>query len=77
MNGPGKLAMAMQIGKELDGEPLTGKRLYITDRDQEIADDDIAISPRIGIDGAGEAAHWPLRFFFAGNRYVSVHRQWR
>ncbi len=77
MNGPGKLCMAMQIGRELDGEPLTGRNLYITERDIEIADDDIAVSPRIGIDGAGEAAAWPLRFFLAGNRYVSIHRQWR
>ncbi|HUF17096.1 MAG TPA: DNA-3-methyladenine glycosylase [Thermoanaerobaculia bacterium] len=77
MNGPGKLCMAMQIGRELDGEPLTGRNLYITERDIEIAEDDIAVSPRIGIDGAGEAAAWPLRFFLAGNRYVSIHRQWR
>lgn len=77
MNGPGKLCMAMAIGKELDGEPLTGKTLYVTGREIEIAEDDIAISPRIGIDGSGEAAHWPLRFFLAGNRYVSVYRTWR
>ncbi len=74
MNGPGKLCMAMQIDRELDGEPLRGRKLWITGREADIAEDDIAVSPRIGIDGAGEAASWPLRFFLAGNRYVSVRR---
>lgn len=77
MNGPGKLCMAMGIDRELDGEPLTGERLWISGREHDVAKDDIAVSPRIGIDGSGEAAHWPLRFFLAGNRYVSVYRTWR
>lgn len=77
MNGPGKLCMAMQIGRDLDGQPLTGRNLYITGRDVEIAEDDIAVSPRIGIDGSGAAASWPLRFFLAGNPYVSSHRKRR
>ena len=43
-----------------------------------VADEDIAISPRIGVDGAGEvAAAWPLRFFLAGHRYVSLPRSRR
>jgi DNA-3-methyladenine glycosylase len=74
MNGPGKLCMALEIDRALDGEPLEGPRLFITERDLAVGDDDIAITPRIGIDGSGEAAHWPLRFFLAGNSYVSVSR---
>ena len=71
MNGPGKLCYAMGIDRELDGEPLDGNRLYLSERDVEIAEEDIAVSPRIGIDNSGEAAHWPLRFFLRGNRHVS------
>jgi DNA-3-methyladenine glycosylase len=74
MNGPGKLCSALAIDKALDGESLRGERLYITARDIELGQDDIAISPRIGVEGAGEAAFWPLRFFVNGNRYVSAYR---
>ncbi len=74
MNGPGKLCSALAIDKALDGESLRGDRLYITARDLEIDDSDIAVSPRIGVEGAGEAAFWPLRFFLKGNRWVSAYR---
>jgi len=73
-NGPGKLCAALAIGKALDGESLRGDRLYITKRDIEISDSDIAVSPRIGFEGAADAAWWPLRFFLEGNRYVSAYR---
>jgi DNA-3-methyladenine glycosylase len=74
MNGPGKICSALGIDRALDGESLRGDRLYITKRDTEVADADIAVSPRIGVEGAIGAAHWPLRFFLRGNRYVSAYR---
>ncbi|HVE71602.1 MAG TPA: DNA-3-methyladenine glycosylase [Thermoanaerobaculia bacterium] len=74
MNGPGKICMAMDIDKRLDGEHLRGERLWLTERDVELADDDIVVSPRIGIDNSGDAAAWPLRFFVRGNRNVSAYR---
>ena len=74
MNGPGKICMAMDIDRRLDGESLLGDTLFVTQRDQEIDDDHIAVSPRIGIDNSGDAAAWPLRFFLRGNRNVSAHR---
>jgi DNA-3-methyladenine glycosylase len=70
-SGPGKLCMALAVDRELDGAPLDGKTLFITPRDLDVAHDDIAITPRIGVEGAVEAAHWPLRFYLRGNRYVS------
>ncbi|HEV7238219.1 MAG TPA: DNA-3-methyladenine glycosylase [Thermoanaerobaculia bacterium] len=72
MNGPGKICMAMDIDRRLDGESLRGDALWIAPRDIEI--DDIAVSPRIGIDNSGDAAAWPLRFFIRGNRNVSAYR---
>lgn len=74
MNGPGKICMALDIDRRLDGERLDGDRLYITGRDISCEDDQIAVSPRVGVEGAGEAAFWPLRFYLRGNRYVSPHR---
>lgn len=73
MNGPGKICMAMAIDRALDGAPLDGNTLYITGRDIEVADDDIAVSTRVGVENSGDAAHWPLRFFLRGNRYVSAY----
>ncbi len=74
MNGPGKLCSALGIDKSLDGESLRGNRLYITGREIDVSEDEIAVSPRIGVEGAIGAAHWPLRFFLKGNRYVSAYR---
>ncbi|PYQ30721.1 MAG: DNA-3-methyladenine glycosylase [Acidobacteria bacterium] len=74
MNGPGKICMAMDIDRRLDGESLLGDTLFITTRDAGVRDDDIAVSTRIGIDNAGDAAAWPLRFFLRGNRNVSAYR---
>jgi DNA-3-methyladenine glycosylase len=76
-NGPGKLCMALSIDRKLDGESLDGQSLYITRRDIAISDDDIVVTPRVGIEGSGEAASWPLRFFIRGNRYVSAYRNVR
>jgi DNA-3-methyladenine glycosylase len=74
LSGPGKLCAGMSIDKKLDREPLDGDRLFLTARDVVLTDEDIAISPRIGVDGAPEAAHWPLRFFIRGNPHVSAYR---
>lgn len=72
MNGPGKLCAALDIDKRMDGEPLDGDRLYLTAPDTDIGE--VGVSPRIGVEGAVEVAHWPLRFFIRGNRYVSGRR---
>src|SRR5436309_8397748 len=71
LNGPGKLCSALDIDRRLDGEALDGDRLFITARDSNIDESEIAVSARVGVEGAVEAAHWPLRFYFRGNRFVS------
>ena len=74
MNGPGKLCSALDIDRRLDGEPLDGDRLFITARESEVDESEIAVSARIGVEGAVGAAHWPLRFYLRGNRFVSAYR---
>lgn len=74
MNGPGKLCMALDIDRRLDGASLRGDQLWLTARDIAVAEEDVAVSPRIGIDNSGDAAAWPLRFFLRGNRHVSAYR---
>ncbi len=72
MNGPGKLCSAMAIDRGLDGVSLGGDTLFLTGRDLAVNENNIAVSPRIGIDNSGDAAYWPLRFYLRGNRCVSL-----
>ena len=71
--GPGKLCQALGIGRALDGVPLGGPELWI-EAGEPVAAGEVVAGPRIGVDYAGEAAAWPLRFSVAGNRHVSRPR---
>src|SRR6266542_537540 len=73
MNGPGKLCAALDIDGRLDGKPLDGDRFFITARETEVDESEIAVSRRVGVEGSGDAAYWPLRFYVRGNRYVSAY----
>lgn len=77
MSGPGKLCQALAIDRNLDGTDLASKKLSIAPRRSPLAEEDIAVSPRIGVENSGEAAHWPLRFFLRGDSFVSMPRSWR
>jgi DNA-3-methyladenine glycosylase len=68
--GPGKICQALAIGRGLDSVRLDLPPLYIA-KGEPVADEEIAASPRIGVDYAGEAALWPLRFSVRGHRHVS------
>ena len=68
-SGPGKLCMAMGIDKQLNGANLSGKTLWIEDR--ELAVDAIEASPRVGVDYAGEYKDKPWRFSIRANPHVS------
>ena len=71
--GPGKLCQALAVDRALDGVLLNGPPLSIT-RGEPVAEETVAASPRIGVDYAGEAAAWPLRFAVRGNGHVSRPR---
>jgi DNA-3-methyladenine glycosylase len=77
-NGPGKIAQAMQIDRQLDGVDLCnpGSPLLIARNPEREAfcekGGSILTSPRIGIT---RAMMVPLRFFLAGNPYVSKRRK--
>ena len=68
-SGPGKLCMAMSIDKALNGENLLGNALWVEDRN--LAPDPVCVSPRVGIDYAGEYKDKPWRFFAGNNPHVS------
>lgn len=70
-NGPGKLCQAMKITGELHGVDVCGDILYLEKGDRQIFPNDIAITPRIGIDYAGEGKNYPWRFCLYNCVYVS------
>lgn len=71
LSGPGRLCAALGITVGQSGMDLLGGndlRILGRARDRNLQ---IGISPRIGIDYAGEAKHWPLRFFDINSPAVS------
>ncbi len=68
--GPAKLCQALGIDKQLNGEKLLGKTIWIESRDSNYKPEIIA-SKRIGVDYAGEDANLPWRFSVIGNTFVS------
>lgn len=69
-SGPGKLCIALSINRDLNGEDLRGKRIWL-EHHRSFAADEIAIGKRIGIDYAGEDAEEPWRFWVRQNPFVS------
>lgn len=68
--GPGKICQALAVDRTLDGARLDAPPLLIS-RGEPVGEGEIVASPRIGVDYAGEAARWPLRFSVRGNGHVS------
>jgi DNA-3-methyladenine glycosylase len=69
-NGPGKLCIALNIDRALNGADLLGDRVWIEDY-QSVPARRIAKGPRIGIDYAQEWIDKPWRFWIRDNSYVS------
>ncbi|PEA54383.1 3-methyladenine DNA glycosylase [Bacillus pseudomycoides] len=73
-NGPGKLCKAMGITLEQKGLLLTGDELYIeqvSPKHHLSHTYNITTGPRINIDYAEEAVHYPWRFYFQDHPFVS------
>lgn len=65
-SGPGKVSKLLGLTVADNGCPLTGDTVWIEDRGLLIPDDQIGITPRIGVDYAGEDALLPYRFLWIG-----------
>ncbi len=74
-NGPGKLCVALDIDRRLNGVDLTQSDVLFVEDDAPPEPARIATSPRIGINGnLGQAAVVPWRVYLAGNRFVSAQK---
>jgi DNA-3-methyladenine glycosylase len=69
-SGPGKLCIAMDINRRLNGEDLLGNNIWLEDF-KTFAEDEIKIGKRIGIDYAEEFAEKPWRFLLKNNVFIS------
>ena len=69
-SGPGKLCIALNIKRELNGEDLTKNKIWLEDY-KTFSSAEIKIGKRIGIDYAEEFADLPWRFYLKNNEFVS------
>ena len=69
--GPGNVSKALGIFTRHSGISLSDDKIYIADDGGTFSKKEIAASPRIGVDYAGEDALLPYRFYVKGNPYVS------
>ena len=74
LSGPGKLCAALGITARDSGLDLLGGGPVRVLR-RRAPRPEIAVSPRIGVDYAGDARDWPLRFFERGSPAVSGPRR--
>ncbi len=70
-SGPGNLSKAMGISLQQNGLRLNGDHIYLADDGVTYSKKEIAATPRIGVEYAGEDALLPFRFFKKENPYVS------
>ena len=69
--GPGALAKALGIDKNLNAKDLLGNEIWIENNGIYYNEDEIVSSPRVGVDYAEEHALLPWRFYIKGNKFVS------
>lgn len=61
LDGPGKVCKALNLTRAQNGLDLCGEELFLCDGGEPSPP--VRTGPRIGIDYAGEAVHYPWRFY--------------
>ncbi|MDO7884476.1 DNA-3-methyladenine glycosylase [Hymenobacter cheonanensis] len=70
--GPGVLSQALGLSPALNGEPLTGPRIWIEDAGEVVPDANVLASSRVGLEYAGEeAVALPWRFRLKDSKWTS------
>lgn len=63
-SGPGRVCRYLGVTTALSGAPLSGPELFLERGPRRRFG--VLVGPRVGVDYAGEAAAWPLRFAVEG-----------
>jgi len=71
-SGPGNVTKALGIMTEHSGVNLQSEKLYLAEDDYVLPSAGIIVTPRIGVDYAGEDAALPYRFAIAKHPQVSA-----
>jgi DNA-3-methyladenine glycosylase len=71
--GPARLCEALGVDRAANALPLWRGPLRLC-AGEPAQRGEVVVTPRIGVDYAGEAAGWPLRYSLAGNPHVSRPR---
>lgn len=71
-DGPGKLCRAMGIDRSFNKERI-GQRIWIENAPAP-GRGQIARGKRVGVDYAGDSAHWHWRFYIKNNPFVSAKK---
>jgi DNA-3-methyladenine glycosylase len=69
--GPGSVAMALGISRNINALSLQSDTIWLEDRGLAFPEESIASVPRIGVSYAAEDALLLYRFYVKGNPYVS------
>ncbi len=71
--GPGTLTQALGIRAEYSGVSLVNGQspIWIEDRGEIVAPENIISSPRVGVEYSGECALWDWRFRIKGSKWTS------
>ena len=69
--GPGSVAKALGISRDINAFSLQSDTIWIEDRGLVFPGESIAAVPRVGVSYAAEDALLPYRFYVKGNPYVS------
>ena len=70
-SGPGRLCRALAIDRRLNGHDLTKGELVVSEPTAPAPSIEFVARPRVGVDYSGEWASKPLRFYIAGNPFIS------
>ncbi len=74
-SGPGKLCDAFGITKKLNGKTISGRELWIEDREEMARSAAIATTPRIGVHYAKKCKEYPWRFYLKNSSFISHTRR--
>ncbi|MFQ6014021.1 MAG: DNA-3-methyladenine glycosylase [Anaerolineae bacterium] len=69
-NGPGKVCQALKIDRQLNGVDLCRSEVLFIEEGKEIAQEDIVVTPRIGIKSDELAKLLPWRFYLRDSSFV-------